>query len=449
MQKIFPQYCSLPFSEIHDVLIDKFLAKKSLVIALPRGFAKSTFAWVFFPTWNVLTGMYRFIVYITSSKERAEEQLKTFRAEMQANIFLNVGIVDIISDRNDAVEYVDTLTSQRVLIKAYGAGQNLRGLRYMEMRPDLVIIDDIENFEEVHSDNYRKKMKAWFYADVLPLSHLAQFCVIGTVMHEDSLLNMLLQAPPEGFVSIRAGVLNENGHSTWPEKYPLSFIEKLKEEYRNKGLLHLFYAEYMNQPVSEETAIFKREYFRYFDLANFDLSQCDIYTAVDLAISKAEEADYTAVVTVAVTPDNAWYVIDIDYGRYDPSEQIEAIFRAVTKWKPRRVGIEKVAYQQALMHFLEKEMRKRNIFFDIVPLVAEKKKEMRIQALQPRFKVGAIYFPERASFLSDLESQLLLFPRAKHDDIIDALAYIEQLTFTPIIENYAVQEHDIPTISAW
>lgn len=91
-----------------------------------------------------------------------------------------------------------------------------------------------------------------------------------------------------------------------------------------------------------------------------------------------------------------------------------------------------MAYQVALIHFVEKEMQKRNQWFTIKPLEAKEKKETRIQgALQPRFSLGSIWFPLGASFLPELESELTTFPKGIHDDLIDSLAYIDQIA-TPL-----------------
>ena len=205
----------------------------------------------------------------------------------------------------------------------------------------------------------------------------------------------------------------------------------------------------MNQPIAPETQVFKREYFKYYNPKDLKWRENNysVFTTVDLAISEAYTADYTAIVTVAVSPQNHWFILDIDYGRYDPSKTIEAIFRAVVKYQPLKVGIEKVAYQQALAHFLEKEMVKRNQFFEVVPLKAQKAKELRIQSLQPRFKAGTIWFPVNADFLAELESELLMFPRGKHDDLIDALAYMEQIATPPI--NYFAEDVEIPSVTAF
>jgi predicted phage terminase large subunit-like protein len=78
-------------------------------------------------------------------------------------------------------------------------------------------------------------------------------------------------------------------------------------------------------------------------------------------------------------------------------------------------------------------MPRRNRFFTIRPLKAEKKKELRIDALQPRFSLRTVWFPDRAaaSWTRLLTDELTAFPHGMHDDAIDALAYIEQMAVVP------------------
>ncbi len=444
-QELFPHYCTHEAAGIHYEL-GRFLTKsrENLVIAFPREFGKSTYVWVFFPAWNVLAGQYRYIVYIASSKERAIEQLRNLRSEIQAHPILRE-FVEIKGDRADELEYVDRATEQKCLIRAYGAGQNLRGIRYQERRPDIVILDDIEDSESVQSETQRRKLWEWFHADVRPLSSTGRIFVIGTVLHEDSLLNNLLDNPPEGFRGLKYGILNDEGKPTWEERFPKEWVEQRMRDYRSQGLIDVFYREYMNIAVSPDTQIFRREYFRYYKPGELDTKDYNVFTTVDLAISQADTADFTAVCTVAVSPENHWFILDIDYGRYDPTETIDAIFRAVRRYNPLVVGIERVAYQQALEHFLLKEMPLRGTFFRIEPLKAEKKKELRIQALQPRFRAGTVWFPAESDFLTELEAELLTFPRGKHDDLIDALAYMEQIAYPP--NTHKGGANDIPSWS--
>ena len=116
----------------------------------------------------------------------------------------------------------------------------------------------------------------------------------------------------------------------------------------------------------------------------------------------------------------------------------------VQKYRPIYVGIEKVAYQAALIHFVEKEMIKRNTWFTVKPLEAKEKKEIRIAALQPRFKAGTLWFPMGQDFLVELESEFLSFPKSLHDDLIDSLAHISAIASPPVGTFGTVSTADIP-----
>ena len=80
-------------------------------------------------------------------------------------------------------------------------------------------------------------------------------------------------------------------------------------------------------------------------------------------------------------------------------------------------------------------MPERGIFFRSKGLIAERRKELRIEMLAPRFATGTIWFPLGAGFLTELEGELLKFPTGIHDDLIDALAYVEQLALVPTAWN--------------
>jgi predicted phage terminase large subunit-like protein len=156
------------------------------------------------------------------------------------------------------------------------------------------------------------------------------------------------------------------------------------------------------------------------------------FTTTDLAIGETKRSDYTVVLTIAVDENDNWYILDIEYGRWNPTQTMDAIFRAVIKYNPRLVGVESVAYQAALTHFLEREMSTRKRFFSIYQLKSEgRKKELRIESIHPRFVAGQIFFPVGADFLPELENELLSFPRGGHDDLIDALSYQDQIAAAP------------------
>jgi predicted phage terminase large subunit-like protein len=263
------------------------------------------------------------------------------------------------------------------------------------------------------------------------LGQKTRIFLIGNNIGERSIIERVFaDAESSKFKTMRIpAIIDEK--SAWPAKYALEEIDKEKDNFRTLGKLDIWMKEKMCEAISEETRTFHKEDIMHYDPALIsDLSKkCNIFIAVDLAISEKQTADFTAIPVVGVNSDNHWFILDCIYGRFDPSTTIDHIFNLVRRWNPIIVGIEKVAFQRALIHFVMKEMPARNTFFCIKELEAEKQKELRIKALQPRFKTKTIWLPQQASWLGEMETELLRFPKGLHDDLIDALAYIETFSY--------------------
>lgn len=176
----------------------------------------------------------------------------------------------------------------------------------------------------------------------------------------------------------------------------------------------------------------------------------DIYIAVDPAgfsdgngkvRSKMKKLDEHAIAVVE-TSEAGWFVHDIIHGRWGVREASLQIVRACQKYRPVMLGVESGSLKNALMPYLEDQMKRLNVYPRIEPLThGGKKKTERISwALQGRFQNGRIFFKEDASWLRDLETQLLDFPNPMtHDDLIDALAYIDQLSSVPYFVESIIQ----------
>ena len=95
----------------------------------------------------------------------------------------------------------------------------------------------------------------------------------------------------------------------WAERFPVEEILEEKEAWRALGKLDIWEREKMCIAISPERQTFKKEYFMYYAPTELKLEDCSIYTTVDLAISQKESADYTVVCTVAVNPDNKWFIL--------------------------------------------------------------------------------------------------------------------------------------------
>ena len=371
-----------------------------------------------------------YLVVICATQRTASKMLLNVSREFLNNSAMN-GLMREVRENSGLAFEIAYHNAPTVRIEAYGKGAAVRGLSWGAKRPDLVIIDDPQDQEDATSETVTAGDWDWFLSDVYFLGQASRIFIIGNNLGERCIMECIMRNSQRlKFTVHKIPIIDENGNSAWPEKWPLRAIEKEREEFALLGKTDLWYMNKMCECISPMSQKFKREYFKYYDRVP-DLHGMNIYTAVDLAVSQKVNADYSAIVTVGVNSAGHWFVLDIEYGRYDPSTTIDAIFSAVQKWKPLNVGIETVAYQSALQHFLEKEMPARGIFFRTTPLKAEKKKELRIDAIQPRFKLGTVWFKSQAVWLPEIESELLAYPHGARDDVIDALAYMEQMVSTP------------------
>jgi len=379
---------------------------------------------------------YNFIVIIMANQTLASARLKDIVADYKSNPKLCANLVEVKKDNEKTFEAVvkDIYGKPiNVRIDAYGKGSSVRGLLHGETRPKLIIIDDPQDLEDSNSEGVLEKDYNWFLSDIIFLGQKSRIFMIGNNLGESCLIERVIANKEYlGFDTQRLPILYE-GESQWPSKYTLEFIDRERETFEKLGKIDTWYRERMCESISPDSQLFKEEYFKVFSWSDLKIPQLNIFITVDLAISQKKTADYTSIMVVGVNQDNHWFLLDCSYGRYDPTQTIEEIFRLVGKWNPQKVGVEKVAYQAAMSHFLEKEMPRRNMFFTIEQLRAARRKEERIAALQPRFAAGAIWRPTDAgAWWEEMKGELLAFPNGIHDDLIDSLAYVEQIAVSPV-----------------
>jgi phage terminase large subunit-like protein len=147
--------------------------------------------------------------------------------------------------------------------------------------------------------------------------------------------------------------------------------------------------------------------------------------------SKFSSLDETAIAIVKVGT-YGWWVADILHGRWDVRETSIRVLRAAQQYRPKALGIEKGSLKNAMMPYMKDQMLRLNTFPNIVEVShGGKKKIDRIQwALQGRMEHGRIKFND-APYLEHLQDQMADFPNPlAHDDLLDALAYIDQIGST-------------------
>ena len=194
-----------------------------------------------------------------------------------------------------------------------------------------------------------------------------------------------------------------------------------------------FRQEFMSSFEALGSEIFKEHWVQF---SEEEPEIGDYYIAVDLAgfddptsrSKKNKRLDSTAISVVKVSEDG-WYIKDIIYGRWTLEETAQKIFNAVDRYRPVSVGIERGIAKQAVMSPLSDMMRRNSRYFRIEELTHgnQKKTDRIVWALQGRFENGLITI-NKDEWNSEFLDQLFQFPNhLVHDDLIDSLAYIDQL----------------------
>lgn len=211
---------------------------------------------------------------------------------------------------------------------------------------------------------------------------------------------------------------------------------------------YAFRQEFMASFEALGSEIFKESWVQ-FDDEEPDVG--DYFIAIDLAgfeeagkKNKSRRLDSTAIAIVKVS-ENGWYVKDIISGRWTFEQTANKIFEAVKHYDPVSVGIEKGIARQAIMSPLSDLMRQRSRFFKVEELTHGNKKKIDriVAALQGRFEHGAITLNE-GEWNSEFLDQLFQFPNVLvHDDMIDALAYIDQLATVSYHYDYEQDDFEV------
>jgi len=438
---LFPEVFYAPFSLLHKAifkLIDE--GHKKIAIAAPRGIGKTSIARTV-ANRAILFRLANFVVYLSNSATSAEMQTENMKRDLLTNqqvrgMFGNIKDAigkDVLMDesfsKSSWTAYGNTLILPR------GAGQQVRGLNWSNFRPDLVIIDDLENKDEIQNPDNRKKLKSWFYADLMKTEGRyslegTTFIYIDTIKHEDALLVELIESPE--WATVQLSICDDNYKSLDPNYMTDEEIAIEVAEHRRLGTLDEFYMERMNIPISKEDAVFKQEYFRYFedleielkvDEDSFKTYHLTHITIVDPARTvKLQSAD-SAVLTVAIERRTGKIFVRECVGKkFYPDGLYDEMFDQVRRYGSFILGIDTVGLSNFVTQPIDNECRSRNLHPMIMELPAKKSKAERVATLAPLYKLGIIH--HNKNNCGRLEGQLLGFPRSKLWDLMDGLAYI-------------------------
>lgn len=434
---MFPERFNLPFSGIHKVVFDALESgKQKIVIAAPRGFGKTTISNLLYPAKKILFREKRFIVPISNTATQATMQSENLKNELKSNSLIKSFFGDIQSDETFSKEMWVAFGGSKsdetgTVVMPRGMGQQIRGFNWRGFRPDLIIGDDIENPDDVKNEETRKKTKEWFFADVMnsvDRSKNWQVVVVGTVLHEDGLLENLLNDPD--WYSVRLEICDDNYISNWPDLLSDQAVRALANSYRQQGLLDVFFREFRNMPIATEDATFRKEYFHYYKETDEEFlkqkGRFETVVLLDPAKTVKIHSCESGIVVVSLDRKSGKvYVRKVIAEKLYPDQIYDRVLEVALQFRASAIGIEVTSLNEFITYPFKSEMVKKGKIYPLIELKAVGKKEERIASMVPFYRNGHVIHNEDDAGI--LEGQLLSFPRCTRFDAIDALAYFVKL----------------------
>ena len=216
--------------------------------------------------------------------------------------------------------------------------------------------------------------------------------------------------------------IREDGTLLFPQRLTKEFLDSAR---RTMGS-YLFANQYQNEVIPDDEKFFKAHWLRIYKEIPKNTYR---FGFIDPAIGQKDHNDYTGIAVIDVDTDGVWYLRVANRYRLTPSEIVDKMFELQDEWQLKSLGVESVAYQEALLYLLSERMRATK---KIVPVTGIKRnqtsKQTRILGLVPRFEWGRLLISQG---MTDFEDEYESFPRAGHDDILDAIASLEEIVYYP------------------
>lgn len=415
----------------HEMIADRLMKLergeiKRLMIFVPPRHGKSRLATEIFPTWYLGRNPKKEVITASNTEDLAKDFGRKAREIVNEPLYKAIFGMSLKSDEKSSSKWK---TSGGGSYTSVGIGGTITG-----RGAHLLCIDDpIKNAEDAQSVQFRNKQWDWYRSVAYTrLMKDASIIVILTRWHTDDIAGRLLEQQAEGTgdkwevlslpaIAEKDEEFRKEGEALWESE----FSKKRILETKNIVGPYVFSSLYQQSPITSESQLFNDSWFKYRDASEVDALQTRNFLTIDTAVSQASTSDFTGFCDNRVDAQNKWN-LRAWRERISPQDLLDKLFHLHQNIRYEKIGIEKTIYTQVIQPFLEEEMRKRNQFLPIVELHhGRTAKEERIKWLVPRYSSGSIYHVRGRT--SDLEEELLMFPKAKNDDVSDAVAYQTQI----------------------
>ena len=469
---------------VHLVALDKaFSSNKATAIMCHRGFAKSTlFAemlFLFIACFGRLPGSkdkVNFALYIADSIDNGVKSLrKNMEFRYQNSEFLkrmipnttvkysdeNGDDVDVTAGRKFTdvrIEFAN-VRGDHFVLRLYGAKTGVRGAKELGVRPQLAIIDDIISDEDARSETVISSIEDVIHKAVKYALHPKKHKVIwlGTPFNAN---DPLYKAVESGSYEVACFPVcekfpcsKEEFRGSWEDRFDYEYVKASYEEALGVGKVDSFYQELMLQIMSDENRIVRDEDIIWFE-KNEVLKykhNYNFYITTDFATSEKSSADYSVISVWGINNNGDYLLVDGVCKQQLMDKNIDDLFVLASVYKPLGVGIEVSGQQKGFVSWIQSEMVKRNVFFNLLSSnndgqpgirpIADK--FARFNLFLPRIKAKKLWMPKELKgsawmneFIDEISKASISGFKSKHDDVLDTISMLASFEVYKPSANY-------------
>ena len=421
-----PHYFSKPSAAFHHDLgelldirpdVDKHQVVTPVGVAAPRGFAKTTITSFGYVIHQMLFKKRHFIIVGSDTKDLAADLTGYILLEFMENERIRQDFGWLLS----ADPALNDFEANGVRLLARGSGQRVRGLKHKQHRPDLVILDDLENDKNVRNPRLVDAKLKWINEAVYPaIDPGGSLFIIGTILARRSALAQIVHAKEPPYSTWKRRIykaFQDDGTSLWPDLYPVPILMKQKEMMGSLA----FNKEKQNEPVDEEGAFREQWIVAYTpeQIADQTLSR---YGWFDPSVGSGESSDYKAIVVVGLNADQLLYVLHAFIRRCSLDTALSHIFNLHREHPFVQFGVEDNVFQKLLLNEIDRMAGQFGFNVPVRGITNTLAKETRVSGLSPLVERGRIRFNLAEGDQALLKEQLIMFPSPTvNDDGPDSL----------------------------
>lgn len=425
-------------------------------VAAPRGHAKSTALTHAYGIAMVCFRVTDYVLLVSATEDLAIGHLEDIAKQFRENDDLkeDFGIIKLLVDAKTEV-VIKFEDGREAKLIAKGSGQKLRGLKWHGKRPGLILGDDLEEDEQVDSQDRRVKFRRWVNRALLPtLSARGKARIHGTILHEDSYLARTIRSNSWKHLFFKAhNGFDDFTRILWPELWPEERLREKRQQFIDDGDASGYSQEYLNSPLDSTDAYLQKDWFFGMTEDDFDVPK-KICAAVDFAVSLHDHANRTAIAIGGEDARNILFGLDMIVGKFDSLEIIENLFEVQETWAPEYIFVEKGQIWSTLEPMFKREMQERAVWINFVAVASVKDKATRGRTLQKRMRNGGMRWDKEAEWYAACEDEMLRFTgksESAQDDQFDAFSLLAQGfdKHISIEEASDVEEDDMDVETLW